>query len=99
MLLLLLHFKDKLRSRQIVHEQQMRDVSTRQIPLSSHLNTCCKNEPTFSIFPFFFYKFHSDNASAMLSKERYFIYIFDPKLNINYWRQQFTISFLTSMCT
>jgi len=48
--------------------------------LSSHLNTCCNNEPKFSIFPF--YKFHSDNASARLSKERYFIHIFDPKLNI-----------------
>jgi len=45
------------------------------------LNTCCKDEPTFSIFPF--YKFHSDNSSARLLKEHYFIHIFDPKLNIN----------------
>ena len=51
-----------------------------KIPLSSHLNTCCNNEPKFSIFPF--YKFHPDNASARLSKERYFIHIFDPTLNI-----------------
>ena len=71
---------DKLRNRRTVHEQQMRDPSTRQIPLSNHLNTCCNNEPKFSIFPF--YKFHSDNASARLSKERYFINIFEPKLNI-----------------
>ena len=68
---------DKLRNRRTVHEQQMRDPSTRQIPLRSHLNTCCNNEPkSFLLIN------QSDNASARLSKERYFIHLFDPKLKI-----------------
>ena len=68
-----------LRHRRTVHEQQVRDPSTRQIPLSKHLDDCCKTEPKFSLFPF--YKFHSNDASARLSKEKYFIEIFKPKLN------------------
>ena len=72
---------DKLRNRRTVHDQQIRDPSTRQIPLSSHLDTCCRTEPKFSIFPF--YKFHSNDVSARLSKERYFINVFSPKLNRN----------------
>ena len=31
---------DKLRNRRTVHDQQIRDTSTRQIPLSSHLEQC-----------------------------------------------------------
>jgi len=71
---------DKLRNRRTVHEQQMRDPSARKIPLSGHLDTCCKSEPKFSIFPF--YKFNCVDASARLSKEKFFITIFKPKLNI-----------------
>ena len=36
--------------------------------------------PKFSIFPSF--KMQSDNVSARLSKEEYFIKIYKPKLNI-----------------
>ena len=36
---------DKLRNRRTVHEQQMRDPSTRQMPLSKHLHECSKMEP------------------------------------------------------
>ena len=34
----------------------------------------------FSIFPF--YKFQTDDVSARLAKERYFIDVFSPKLNM-----------------
>ena len=70
---------DKLRNRKTVHEQQIRDPSTRQMPVSAHIDNCCKTEPKFSIFPF--YKFQNDDVSARLSKERYFIDVFSPNLN------------------
>jgi len=70
---------DKLRNRRSVHEQQMRDPSTRQMPLSKHLDECSHNEPKFKIFPF--YKLFSNNISARLAKEQHFIHVFKPKLN------------------
>ena len=70
---------DKLRDRRTVHDQQIRDPSTIQLPLSSHLEQCSLINPKFSIFPF--YKFHNIDVSARLSKEKYFIKIFNPKLN------------------
>jgi hypothetical protein len=70
---------DKLRNRRTVHEQQMRDPSVRQMPLSAHLDQCSKTEPKFYIFPF--YKLHNDSVSARLCKEKYFISVFQPKLN------------------
>ena len=71
---------DKLRNRKTVHVQQVRDPLTRQMPLSAHLDKCCKTSPKFSIIPFF--KMHNDNVSARLSKEEYFIKMYEPKLNI-----------------
>ena len=71
---------DKLRNRKTVHEQQIRDPSTRQMPVSKHIDNCCKTQPKFSIFPF--YKFQTDDVSARLAKERYFIDVFSPKLNM-----------------
>ena len=56
---------DKLRNRRTVHDQQMMDPSTRQLPLSSHLEQCSLINPLFSIFPF--YKFHNNDVSARLS--------------------------------
>ena len=70
---------DKLRTRRTIHAQQIRDPSTRQIPLSSHLDICCQTDPKFQMFPFF--KIHSELASVRLSKESYFINCFKPKLN------------------
>ena len=70
---------DKLRNRITVHKQQIRDPSTRQLPLSTHLDICCKKSPKFSVFPF--YKFQNNDVSARLTKELYFINIFKPKLN------------------
>ena len=68
-----------LRTRHTVHAQQIRDPSTRQIPLSGHLDTCCQENPKFQMFPFF--KFHSGSVSAKLAKENYFIKCFKPDLN------------------
>lgn len=70
---------DKLRNRRTVHDQQIRDPSARQLPVSSHIDRCCLNDPKYSIFPF--YKFHGNNVSARLAKERYFVKTFNPKLN------------------
>lgn len=70
---------DKLRTRRTVHAQQIRDPSTRQLPLSEHIDNCCANSPKFTMFPFF--KMHSESISARLAKENYFIKCFKPKLN------------------
>ena len=69
----------QLRNRRTVHDQQIRDPSTRQLPLSSLLEQCSLINPKFSIFPF--HKFHNNEVSARLSKKKYFIKIFNPKLN------------------
>ena len=45
----------------------------------SHLEQCSLTNPKFSIFPF--YKLHNNDVSARLSKEKYYIKIFNPKLN------------------
>ena len=71
---------DKLRNRKTVHEQQIRDPSTKQMPVSKHIDNCCKTQPKFSVFPF--YKFQTDDVTARLAKERYFINVFSPKLNV-----------------
>ena len=70
---------DKLRNRRTVHDQQIRIPSTRQLPVSAHVDRCCSTDPKYSIFPF--YKFHVNDVSARLSKEKYFLNIFNPKLN------------------
>ena len=41
----------KLRERRTIHAQQIRDPSTRKIPLSAHLDTCSKSNPKFIMFP------------------------------------------------
>lgn len=71
---------DKLRNRRTVHDQQIRDPSTRQIPLSTHIDQCCSTFPKFSIFPF--YKFNTDDVSARLLLEKHFINVFKPSLNM-----------------
>ena len=70
---------DKLRTRRTIHAQQVRDPTTRKIPLSQHLDLCSKDELRFKIFPFC--KVNSENISVMLAKEKYFISCFKPKLN------------------
>ena len=71
---------DKLRNRRTIHDQQVRDPSTRQMPLSAHLDHCCSNSPKFALFPF--YKFHTDDVSARLLLEKHFINVFKPTLNM-----------------
>ena len=68
---------DKLRNRVTVHRQQIKDPSTRQLPVSAH--HCFGTGPNFSIFPF--YKFFSDDVSARLIRENHFIRRFRPTLN------------------
>jgi hypothetical protein len=70
---------DKLRTRRTIHAQQIRDPSTRMIPLSKHLDQCSDANPKFQMFPFF--KLKSNNTVERLIKERYFIDKFKPKLN------------------
>ena len=70
---------DKLRTRRTVHAQQIRDPSTRQIPLSKHLDECSNSEPKFEMFPF--YKLKTESTAARLIKEKHFIEKFRPKLN------------------
>ena len=69
----------KLRDRRTVHAQQIRDPSTRQIPLSAHLDMCSKVTPKFVMFPFF--KIKTETTSARIAKEHYFIKCFKPLLN------------------
>ena len=71
---------DKLRNRKTVHDQQIRDPSTKQMHVSKHIDNCCKTQLKFSVFPF--YKFQTDDVTARLAKERYFIDVFSPKLNV-----------------
>ena len=70
---------DKLRTRRTIHAQQIRDPSTRMIPLSEHIDNCCQTTPKFNMFPFF--KLKSNNISNRIQKEMYFIRAFKPKLN------------------
>ena len=70
----------KLRTKRTVHAQQIRDPSTRMIPLSAHLATCWHTEPKFQRFPCF--KLKSESTSARLTKENYFIKSFNPMLSV-----------------
>ena len=51
---------DKLRNRRTVHDQQIRIPSTRQLPVSAHVDRCCSTDPKYFIFPF--YKFHVNDV-------------------------------------
>ena len=72
---------NELRKRMTVHKQQIRDPSTRMIPLSGHISDCAKNKAKqFSLFPF--YKFREDaNEQERIVKETDFISKYKPKLN------------------
>ena len=56
--------------RRTVHAQQVRDPSTRKLPLSEHLDICCETEPKLK------------QLSARLVKEQFFIKIFKPHLKM-----------------
>ena len=61
----------KSRDRRTVHAQRIRDPSTRTIPVSAHLDNYSRTDPRFIVFPFF--KLKTNNSSARLAKEYYFI--------------------------
>ena len=68
---------DKLRTIRTIHALQIRDPSTRQIPLSEHPDKCRTNNSKFRIFPFF--KMRTESISARLAKEKRFIDCFKLK--------------------
>lgn len=71
---------DFLRRRVTVHKQQIRDVSTRMLFVSEHIDICAGNRKTnFKIFPF--YKIHRDSDIWRKNKESFFISCFRPQLN------------------
>ena len=61
----------KLRTRRTVHAQQIRDPSTRMIPLSVHLATCCQTSNRTEISNVSFFRLNSESTSARLTKENY----------------------------
>ena len=70
------------RKRVTVHKQQIRQAEYQQIPLSGHIRNCAKNKsPMFYIFPLYYF-FHKSTESERTIKEKRFIEIFNPKLNV-----------------
>ena len=57
-----------LRKRVTVHNQQIRDPSTRMLHVSEHISTCAnRQDPKYYIFPF--YKMYSESTSLRRAKE------------------------------
>ena len=72
---------DTLRHRLTVHRQQIRDARVRILYVSNHIANCARIQPVkFSILPL--YKMQTDCVSARKIKEKHFIGLFKPKLNI-----------------
>lgn len=70
------------RKRVTVHKQQIRQPEYQQIPLSGHIRNCAKDKsPMFFIFPMYNF-FHKTTETERTIKERHFIEIFNPKLNV-----------------
>lgn len=68
-----------LRQRVTIHNQQIRDPSTRKIQLSEHIDRCSSSDPKYTLFPF--YKMQFTDSTRRKLKEEYFIKIFRPTLN------------------
>ena len=68
-----------LRKRMTVLRQQIRDKSTRMIPLSGHIDDCSKVEPKFLVLPF--HKIKDNKTIPRKQREKLFIRKFNPKLN------------------
>ena len=69
--------RDKLRTRRTIHAQQIRDPSVRMIPISEHVDNCCKTIPKFNMLPFFKPK-TTNTWSNRIKKELCFIKAFKP---------------------
>ena len=71
-----------IRKRMTLHRQQIRDPSTRMIPLSGHIDSCAKNcEPKFLIFPIYQFKYQTTQQQREI-KETLFIKKYKPSLNV-----------------
>ena len=69
-----------LRKRVTVHNQQIRDPSTKMLQISAHIDTCANNIfPKYYIFPF--YKMYSESTTLRRAKKKFFINSLKPKLN------------------
>ena len=70
---------DVLRNRATVHKQQIRDLHTRILGVSKHIDECAAGlTPQFTIFPF--YKILSPSEVMRKNKERFFISKYNPFL-------------------
>ena len=68
-----------LRERVTLHNQQIRDPSTRMLHVSDHISTYANRQDSkYYIFPF--YKMYSESTSLRRAKEKYFINPLKPKL-------------------
>ena len=71
-----------LRKRMTLHRQQIRDESTRQIPLSGYIEICAgMNLPNSKVFPIYKYS-DSTTEQQRINKEKQFIQKYKPRLNI-----------------
>lgn len=72
---------DKLNSRMRVHRQQIRDPSTRQLPVSDHIDNCNKigTKLQFTVVPLL--KINGDDKDKRIAAENWLIKLFNPKLN------------------
>lgn len=69
-----------LRKRVTVHNQQIRDIRTRMLPVSTHIYNCAASySPKYTIFPFF--KMSTESVLRRRQKETYFIRTLKPELN------------------
>ena len=82
---------NSLSERMRVHRQQIRDPSYRQIPLSSHLDTCSGG--VFKIFPF--YKMRTTSGEHRDIKEKMFIQKF---IELKYLAISFTMDHKYFLC-
>ena len=72
---------NNLRQRVTIHNQQIRDPTTRKFPLSAHIDNCSTSDPKYFIFPF--YEMRTQDVTKRKMKEAYFIIYLKPKLNRN----------------
>ena len=57
-----------LRKRMTVHRQQIKDPSTRKIPLSAHLSECAGNKDNyFTLFPFYKFPINGERERLTLT--------------------------------
>ena len=68
---------NELKTRMVVHRQQIRTENLRVLKVSKHIFTCGKG---FKVFPFS-KMFSSASSLDRKLKEQYFINVFKPELN------------------